>query len=87
MIAFYYDPSQAKERFSIVKLFYSRREGDSFHLEKLHMTEKESPIEIVEMEMEMSRFLKKGVTKITRDGTWGLCSTQKWGGTIFLKDS
>merc|ERR1712013_375693 len=45
-----------------------RREGDSFHLEKLHMTEKESPIEIVEMEMEMSRFLKKGVTKITRDG-------------------
>ena len=51
------------------------------------MTEKESPIEIVEMEMEMSRFLKKGVTKITRDGKWGLCITQKWGGTIFLKDS
>jgi len=44
------------------------KEGDSFHLEKLHMTEKETPIEIVEMEMELSRFLKKGVTKITRKG-------------------
>ena len=80
-------PSQAKERFFLAKLFDARREGDSFHLEKLHMTEKESPIEIVEMEMEMSRFLKKGVTKITRDGKWGLCITQEWGGAIFLKDS
>ena len=34
------------------------------------MTEKETPIEIVEMEMELSRFLKKGVTKITREGDW-----------------
>ena len=32
------------------------------------MTEKETPIEIVEMEMELSRFLKKGVNKITREG-------------------
>ena len=32
------------------------------------MTEKETPIEIVEMEMEVSGFLKKGVTKITREG-------------------
>ena len=47
------------------------------------MTEKESPIEIVEMEMEMSRFLKKGVTKITLDGTWGRCITQKWVGPFF----
>merc|ERR1712168_564105 len=45
-----------------------RKEGESFHLEKLHMTEKETPIEIVEMEMEVSGFLKKGVTKITREG-------------------
>jgi len=44
-----------------------RKEGDSFHLEKLHMTEKETPIEIVEMEMELSKFLKKGVSKITRE--------------------
>jgi len=42
-------------------------EGDSFHLEKLHITEKETPIEIVEMEMELSKFLKKGVSKITRE--------------------
>ena len=87
MIAFYDDPVTGERKISIVILFYSRREGDSFHLEKLHMTEKESPIEIVEMEMEMSRFLKKGVTKITRDGKWGLCISQKWGGAIFLKDS
>merc|ERR1712212_297699 len=45
-----------------------RKEGENFHLEKLHMTEKETPIEIVEMEMELSGFLKKGVTKITREG-------------------
>ena len=45
-----------------------RKEGENFHLEKLHMTEKETPIEIVEMEMEVSGFLKKGVTKITREG-------------------
>ena len=32
------------------------------------MTEKETPIEIVEMEMELSKFLKKGVSKITREG-------------------
>ena len=87
MIAFYDDPVTGERKIFLVKLFDARREGDSFHLEKLHMTEKESPIEIVEMEMEMSRFLKKGVTKITRDGKWGLCITQKWGGTIFLKDS
>lgn len=87
MIAFYDDPVTGERKIFLAKLFDTRREGDSFHLEKLHMTEKESPIEIVEMEMEMSRFLKKGVTKITRDGTWGLCITQKWAGTIFLKDS
>ena len=51
------------------------KDGDSFHLEKLHMTEKETPIEIVEMEMELSRFLKKGVTKITREG--GLKSLER----------
>ena len=28
----------------------------------------ETPIEIVEMEMEVSRLLKKGLTKITREG-------------------
>ena len=67
----------------LVKLFDIRREGDNFHLEKLHMTEKESPIEIVEMEMEMSRFLKKGITKITRDGKWGLCITQSGVGPYF----
>ena len=87
MIAFYDDPVTGERKILLAKLFDTRREGDSFHLEKLHMTEKESPIEIVEMEMEMSRFLKKGVTKITRDGTWGLCITQKWCGTIFLKES
>ena len=87
MIAFYDGPVTGERKIFLVKLFDTRREGDSFHLEKLHMTEKESPIEIVEMEMEMARFLKKGVTKITRDGKWGLCITQKWGGTIFLKDS
>merc|ERR1712212_938410 len=45
-----------------------RKEGENFHLEKRHRTEKETPIEIVEMEMEVSGFLKKGVTKITREG-------------------
>ena len=53
---------------SPVFLLSLRKEGESFHLEKLHMTEKETPIEIVEMEMEVSGFLKKGVTKITREG-------------------
>ena len=32
------------------------------------MGEKETPIEIVQMEMELKSFLKKGVTKITREG-------------------
>ena len=87
MIVFYNDPVTGERKIFLAKLFDTRREGDSFHLEKLHMTEMESPIEIVEMEMEMSRFLKKGVTKITRDGTRGLCITQKRDGTIFLKES
>ena len=52
----------------VLSYFALRKEGDSFHLEKLHMTEKETPIEIVEMEMELSKFLKKGVSKITREG-------------------
>ena len=47
------------------------------------MTEKESPIEMIEMEMEVSRFLKKGITKITRDGKWGLCITQSGVGPYF----
>jgi len=32
------------------------------------MGEKETPIEIVQMEMELKNFLKKGVSKITREG-------------------
>merc|ERR1712181_62648 len=45
-----------------------RKEGDSFHLENLRMGEKETPIEIVQMEMELKNFLKKGVSKIPREG-------------------
>ena len=48
MIAFYDDPVTGVTKIFLAKLFDTRREGDSFHLEKLHMTEKESPIEIVE---------------------------------------
>ena len=53
MIIFYDDPLTGERRIFLAKLFDARREGNSFHLEKLHMTEKESPIEIVEMEMEI----------------------------------
>ena len=45
----YDDPVTGERKIFLAKLFDTRREGDSFHLEKLHMTEKESPIEIVEM--------------------------------------
>merc|ERR1712176_474590 len=45
-----------------------QQEGGNLKQIKFHMTEKEAPLEIIEMEHEMTQFLKKGLTKINREG-------------------